>query len=251
MLNWEYFTRCPASPMIEIATFDRSGSIAATVMMSGTPLLVGDLTRDARFRTHPDADPASAVAFAGVPVRASTGVVIGSLCVRDTRERQFTREDVDTLELIAGFISREVEFCDLCTVGRRADQLGPSLPLTGRSVLIVAPPGLSRDVMHDWLTNAGALVDAASAGAATAECLSDSAIVGVPYSVIVLDAGLASLARDLRSEGCTVPIVAFRPPSGDATSPEFAGCTTVLPTPIERGTDLVEACRRASAPKLK
>ena len=246
MLSWEYYTRCTGSPVIEVATFDRSSSLAATVMMSGKPLVLGNVSRSGCAEKTREANALGCVAFVGVPILASTGEVIGAVCVRDSRERRFTAEDVDSLELVADFISREIEFCDICTARQGIREPRTALPLTGRSVLIVGPSGLSRDVMHDWLTSAGALADAATEGAATAECLSDSAIVGVPYSVIVLDTGLSSVAATLRSEGCTVPIIAFRPPGVRPDDPQFEGCTSVLQTPIERGADLIEACRRIS-----
>lgn len=246
MLSSEYFTRCSGSPVIEVATFDRSSSLAATVMMSGKPLVLGNVTRAGCPAKALEASASGSIAFAGVPIIALSGAVIGAVCVRDTRERRFTAEDVESLEFIADFISREVEFCDICPVRQGAREPRGTLPLTGRSVLIVGPAGLSRDVMHDWLTSAGALVDAATAGPATAECLSDSAIVGVPYNVIVLDTGSGSVAATLRTEGCAVPIIAFRPPGVRSDDPQFEGCTSVLQTPIERSADLIDACRRFS-----
>lgn len=256
MLSSEYFTRCSGSPVIEVATFDRSSSLAATVMMSGKPLVLGNVTRAGCPAKALEASASGSIAFIGVPILALSGAVIGAVCIRDTRERRFTAEDVESLEFIADFISREVEFCDICTARQGIREICTArqgireprgtLPLTGRSVLIVGPAGLSRDVMHDWLTSAGALVDAATAGPATAECLSDSAIVGVPYNVIVLDTGSGSVAATLRTEGCAVPIIAFRPPGVRSDDPQFEGCTAVLQTPIERGADLIEACRRIS-----
>lgn len=61
------------------------------------------LTRD-----NPSVDEMGVVAWAGFPVRAPDGEILGTLCVADTKPRQWTDRDRTILETLAGTASTEV-----------------------------------------------------------------------------------------------------------------------------------------------
>ena len=249
-LTREYYARCVPSPAIEPARFDRAVSIGAHVVTGGVPLIVNDTHADARFESHREVRDLGIRAFAGVPISLSTGgggVVIGAFKVRDTRARTFTPADVETLTLLAGFVARELELRDLAEMLDHREAEGRAArPLSGRSVLVIGKPGASRRLVQDRLSDAGALVDGAEPGGPTDECLHDATLLGVEYSVIVLDEGAGSSVSELRAQGCTVPIVAICPGGVDPGSLLAAGCDQVAKSALDHPEVLVEACVRVT-----
>ncbi|HEV2130675.1 MAG TPA: GAF domain-containing protein, partial [Longimicrobiaceae bacterium] len=86
-----------------------SHSFCQHVVASGEPLLVEDA------REHPQLHPdlpiseLGIVAYAGVPLRTREGEVLGTLCVTDSRPREWTDEDVETLHDLAAAVVAEIE----------------------------------------------------------------------------------------------------------------------------------------------
>jgi GAF domain-containing protein len=244
-LTREYYARCSPGPAIEAARYDRTQSIGANVLTSGSAIIVPDTTKDPRFESHRETIDVGIRAFAGVPIVLASGAVIGAMKVRDTRARVFTPADIDALTLLAGFVSRELAFRDLAAiVEERAKESRAARPLTGRAVLVVGASEPERSLLRHCLTLAGALVDATEPGAPTEECLSDAKLVGVPYSVVVLAASASASASHVRSRASSVPIVAVCDPGVSFASLLGAGCDEVLPAPLGNGTPVVEACER-------
>jgi diguanylate cyclase (GGDEF)-like protein len=79
------------------------------IVASGLPLVVADARDDDRFRdiTTVTADP-GLVAYAGVPIRAFGGQIIGALAVLDTQVRRFPESDVAALADLATLIEAEL-----------------------------------------------------------------------------------------------------------------------------------------------
>src|SRR5690606_34325789 len=63
----------------------RDLSVCAHVIVSEEPLVVEDLARDRRFAGNPLLKEHGLRFYAGVPVKAPNGVVIGTLCVLDVK----------------------------------------------------------------------------------------------------------------------------------------------------------------------
>lgn len=72
----------------------------------GTVLVCKDTLQDERFCQHPLILAAPYIRFyAGAPLRTRDGVIVGTLCVADTKPHDFTQEQVELLELLAAIMT--------------------------------------------------------------------------------------------------------------------------------------------------
>ncbi|QEC49031.1 SpoIIE family protein phosphatase [Baekduia soli] len=83
-------------------------SFCQYVVGAGAELVVGDAASDPRTRDNPAITGMGVAAWAGFPVRAPGGEVLGSFCVVDTVPRTWTTHDVDVLRTLAEAASGEV-----------------------------------------------------------------------------------------------------------------------------------------------
>ena len=86
-------------------------SLCAHVVETGRPLVVGDASQDDRFRDAPRGRGKALIGFyAGAPLKASDGQVIGTLCVIDAEARQGLPPDkFRILEDMAASVARILE----------------------------------------------------------------------------------------------------------------------------------------------
>jgi PAS domain S-box-containing protein len=77
---------------------------------SNTPVIVPDTDADGRFRDLPSIGSKTVHAYLGVPLGDGSGEAIGSLCVVDFQQREWTTDDVTHLSELALLIRRELEF---------------------------------------------------------------------------------------------------------------------------------------------
>lgn len=82
-------------------------SICRMVVAAGEPLVVGDAPADPRLAGHPMVE-FGVRAYAGFPVRAAGGHVVGSFCVADFEVREWDADALDTLRELAELASLEV-----------------------------------------------------------------------------------------------------------------------------------------------
>jgi len=88
----------------------RDVSFAGQIVASGKPLVIEDASADKRFRRNPlVTGPSKVRFFAGVPLRAIEGYVIGALCVLDDRSRSITAAQLHELGSIAGALMQLLE----------------------------------------------------------------------------------------------------------------------------------------------
>lgn len=80
---------------------ERGLSMAAHVVASGTPLIVPDVLRDARFATHPGLNERGIRFFAAAPLLDDAGQALGALCVMDTEPGNLNHRDIMLLENLA------------------------------------------------------------------------------------------------------------------------------------------------------
>ncbi|MEO9175473.1 MAG: GAF domain-containing SpoIIE family protein phosphatase [Gaiellales bacterium] len=83
-------------------------SFCQYVIASGEQLIVGDAVRDPRTRGNPSVIAQAIGAWAGFPIRAPTGEILGSFCVVDVRAREWSEQDVHVLETLAAAATREI-----------------------------------------------------------------------------------------------------------------------------------------------
>jgi two-component system, cell cycle sensor histidine kinase and response regulator CckA len=74
---------------------------AARVVAGAGAVSVADVRRDRRFAAGPLLAEVGVLAFAGAPLRTSARAALGSFCVLDTRPRDWTADELTTLEDLA------------------------------------------------------------------------------------------------------------------------------------------------------
>ena len=85
----------------------RETSICGHVVAIDAPLVVEDTARDPRFANNSFLRENGIRFYAGAPLRTSSGHVIGSLCVIDTRPRTIGGRDIKLLQVIADGLMSE------------------------------------------------------------------------------------------------------------------------------------------------
>ena len=77
--------------------------------MEGTPVVVPDTAGDPRFAEDAFLCEKSIRFYAGAPLIQQNGAEIGSICVLDTRPRQFTEQQREHLRTIAELVMNAIE----------------------------------------------------------------------------------------------------------------------------------------------
>jgi len=129
------------------------------------PLVVNDATQDQRFSDNPLVyGPPNIRFYAGVPIRTTAGLAIGTLCALDTKPRELSQEEAEVLNDLATIITKEVHDRERLAVAR--EQLERSSAVLGasearfRSIFDIASVGIAL-VAPDggWISVNGALCD--------------------------------------------------------------------------------------------
>jgi hypothetical protein len=88
----------------------REVAFSGHIVSTGEPLIVEDASADKRFRDNPLVKGPSHVRFyAGVPLIAPDGAVIGALCVLDERPRTLEEPQLRELQALAGALMNTME----------------------------------------------------------------------------------------------------------------------------------------------
>jgi serine phosphatase RsbU (regulator of sigma subunit) len=85
-----------------------SHSFCQRVVTSGKPLVVSDARLASDLRDNPAIAELGIVAYAGMPLQAPDGTVIGSLCAVDHTPREWTVGELDILADLAAAVSSEI-----------------------------------------------------------------------------------------------------------------------------------------------
>ena len=134
----------------------------------GTGLTVDDVRTDARTCDNPSIGTMGVVAWAGQPIIATDGTVLGSVCVFDVRPRRWTDRDEAVLRSLAMAASRLVQLAsrlaELEALRRRAEDLSAftgqlaahiTTPAAIELILSFVPPMLDADLMNVALCEPG------------------------------------------------------------------------------------------------
>jgi len=88
----------------------RDQTFCRYVVEDGNSLIVPDATKDARFHANPSVVGAAHIrAYMGVPLKTPEGYSVGTLCVIDTKPRNFDREQLGLLDDLAQLTMDELE----------------------------------------------------------------------------------------------------------------------------------------------
>ncbi len=86
----------------EVSGTSREDSFCTHVITAGGTLVVGDTLEDARFAESPFVHGERGIRFfAGAPLKAPNGQILGSVCVVDQRPRELTSEQLTALEALS------------------------------------------------------------------------------------------------------------------------------------------------------
>jgi predicted PurR-regulated permease PerM len=88
---------------------ERETSIRGHVVAAGEVIVAEDVSKDSRFADDPFLIEKGIRFYAGAPLRTSSGFVLGSLCVIDTKPRTFSAKDRKLLQTIADELMAKVE----------------------------------------------------------------------------------------------------------------------------------------------
>lgn len=94
-----------ASHNFSLSQSSREESLCRHVVDSDNPVVVPDTLLDIRFATHSLVIGAPYIRFyAGVPLKNSEGIVVGTLCVTDTKPHPFSASQITTLRMLAALV---------------------------------------------------------------------------------------------------------------------------------------------------
>ena len=106
---------------------NHEGSLDAHVIAADDMLVSEDVTGDPRFADDPHVLERGIRFYAGVPLRTSSGHVVGCLCVIDTQPREFTDRDRDRLKEMANQLMVDIQSTQ-ATTGVDTDSLREAHP---------------------------------------------------------------------------------------------------------------------------
>ncbi|MDN4039664.1 PAS domain S-box protein [Massilia sp. YIM B02443] len=133
---------------LAVSETPREHAFCAHAIAQDEPLVVPDAAADARFQHNPLVTGAPDIRFyAGVPVRSSNGLALGTLCAIDTQPRTLSAEERAVMVDLAAVIMREVQYRERLAMARERLQdsdvaLGAS-EARFRAVYDIASVGIS------------------------------------------------------------------------------------------------------------
>jgi len=212
-------------------------SLCTVTLRSGAALASGDTLRDDRVRALPPVTSGSVRAYLGAPLRNSSGVGLGALCVWDTVPRTWSPEQVGLLGELAESVVAELELRALgVEAGDNAARLDLALEASsiGSFDLEVATQrlrwddrlvrmfGYDRELFHEHLDSFNDRVhpeDRERVGQAIATAIEQHGELSVEYR-IVLPTGetrwVEARGRVLRSPGGSTRLIGVAYDSTDA-----------------------------------
>jgi diguanylate cyclase (GGDEF)-like protein len=103
----QWFKSCVG---LEVRETARDISFCTHTIQSRKPMVIGDAKRDPKFAYNPLViGPPYIGSYAGAPLLAPDGYVLGSLCAIDTEARQFTDVQIEVLQSFAALVVDEFE----------------------------------------------------------------------------------------------------------------------------------------------
>jgi GAF domain-containing protein len=94
---------------LDVCETSRDHAFCAYALHASTPLAVSDARLDARFADNPLVTGPPGIRFyAGAPLCLENGLVLGTLCIIDTRPRELDAMDLRILETLRDLVLQEV-----------------------------------------------------------------------------------------------------------------------------------------------
>jgi diguanylate cyclase (GGDEF)-like protein len=105
---------------IDATEMPRKISFCGHAILNDAVFIISDAKLDDRFVDNPVVSGPPKIRFyAGQPLKATNGQLIGTLCVFDQKPRQFDAEDIRSLKAIAALVEKEINYPDLKKLTRK------------------------------------------------------------------------------------------------------------------------------------
>jgi serine phosphatase RsbU (regulator of sigma subunit) len=134
-----------------------SESLCQLLVEAGRPMMVPDVLADPRTRDHPAVAELGIGAWAGYPITAAGGQVLGGLYVVDDRPRPWSPEQEAALAALARAVANEIELRQLVNVTQATADVAVALARTLQDSFL--PPALPQlrgvDLAAAYLPAAG------------------------------------------------------------------------------------------------
>ena len=99
---------------VDVSETPRSIALCAHTILQKSALVVNDTMKDSRFLDNPLVTGSPKMRFyAGKAVYAPNGEAVGTLCIADTKTRDFNTNDVELLTSLAELVEKEINHPDL------------------------------------------------------------------------------------------------------------------------------------------
>ena len=133
---------------LDVRETPREHAFCAHALLQDQPLVVADASSDARFADNPLVTGNPNIRFyAGVPIRTSGGLTIGTLCAIDERVRVLTADELCILIDLADIVQKEVQYRErLAVAGRhvlRSEAVLSASEARFRSIFDLASVGIA------------------------------------------------------------------------------------------------------------
>ncbi|MFB1478901.1 diguanylate cyclase domain-containing protein [Corallococcus sp. RDP092CA] len=189
----------------------RDWSFCHHVVQGREAMVVPDATRHPVFRDNPLVRDGIVGSYAGAPLIASTGDVLGSLCVIDTRTLMLGPEDLAALRELAGRVAEDLEYTTLRGRTRPAAPRPPAATepvLTEAAALALVREAVSALAVPVLVVAPGRKPFAANAALAELLGLPEDRLSGMPFdslrqhvASLTADPGGTLRRLDLAAEG--------------------------------------------------
>jgi GAF domain-containing protein len=121
-------------PAVDAGSVPLSRTICRHVVSSGTPLVVADAREDPRLRGNPGVVENGIIAYLGVPLVDAAEHTLGTLCVIDSRPRQWSDAEVETVRELARTVMSTIVLRASARASVRAAARGQDSGATGEQV---------------------------------------------------------------------------------------------------------------------
>ena len=104
---------------LDVHETPREQAFCAHAILHTSPLVVPDATADSRFSDNPLVTGNPNIRFyAGVPIRTTGGLALGTLCAIDSKPRQLSDDQLETMRDLADIITKEVQYRETLALAR-------------------------------------------------------------------------------------------------------------------------------------
>ncbi len=154
-------------------------------------LAVGDTRLDDRTKHNPSIVSRGVLAWAGVPLRAANGEVLGTVCVADTETRSWTERDTALLYRLADIATGEIRARQTAVIAGRSGALLSAIVETSPTGFCLFDNELRFEMVNQKLAAMNELSVADHLGRTIHEVWPDAARLIVPSLRSVLETGEA------------------------------------------------------------